>query len=120
MLRMEFFQPYTGRDYSLREFRKDLRGFMEIAAIQNKPAVLYLEDHVLLQHRSILETVNSLLASGEVPGLFGSEEMERLFPNAEEVRQEFYGKSLYEAFLERVRRNLKVTLAMDWENKEFA
>lgn len=46
--------------------------------------------------------------------------MERLFPNAEEVRQEFYGKSLYEAFLERVRRNLKVTLAMDWENKEFA
>jgi len=37
----------------------------------------------------------------------------------EEVKQEFYGKSLYEGFLERVKRNLKIVLAMDWENKEF-
>jgi dynein heavy chain 2 len=63
--------------------------------------------------------VNSLLASGEVAGLFAQEEMERIFPNPEEVRQEFYGKTLYEGFLERVKRNMKIVLSMDWENKEF-
>jgi len=33
MLRLEKVQPATTRDYSLREFKKDLKVFMEIAAV---------------------------------------------------------------------------------------
>lgn len=117
MLHLDFATPFTARDYSLREFKKDLRNYMEIAAMQNKPIILFLEDHVL--HPSILETVNSLLASGEIPGLFAQDEIERMFPNPEEVKNEYYGKTLYEAFLERVRKNLKIILSMDWQNPDF-
>lgn len=60
--------------------------------------------------------MNSLIASGEVPGLFGYEEIDRMIQNAEEMRHEFYGKSLYEAFHERARRNMKIVLSMDNSN----
>lgn len=67
----------------------------------------------------MLETVNSIIASGELPGLFAHEEIERLFPNSEDIRNEYYGRSLYEAFIERCRKNLKIVLSMDNSNKDF-
>jgi dynein heavy chain 2, cytosolic len=41
------------------------------------PACLYLEDHHLADD-AVLESVNSLLASGEVPGLYTHEELDPL------------------------------------------
>lgn len=78
-----------------------------------------MEDHVLLQSPPILETVNSLIASGEIPGLFTHDEVDRLFPNPEEVRNEYYGRTLYEAFIERCKKNIKIILSMDTTNREF-
>jgi dynein heavy chain 2 len=120
MLNQEMLVPYTSRDYGLREFKKDLKGYLEQAGAQNKQCVLFMEDHVLLQNPAILETVNSLIASGQISGLFMQDEVERLFQNPEEVRREYYGKTLYEAFFERCRKNLKVVLSMDYTNKDFA
>ncbi|CAD8135851.1 unnamed protein product [Paramecium octaurelia] len=116
MLNLEILQPYTCRDYGIREFKRDLKSYMETA--QTKNCLLILEDHVLLQ-QGILETVNSLVSSGEIPGLFGYDEIDRLIQNPEEVKREFYGKTLYEAFHERVKRNMKIALVMDNTNHEF-
>lgn len=120
MLNQDLLIPYTCRDYGIREFKKDLKIYMELAGAQNKPCVLYLEDHILLQSSAIIEIVNSLIASGEVAGLFGHDEVERLFQHPEEIRNEYYGKTLYEAFLERCKKNMKVVLSMDHTNKDFA
>ena len=60
-----------------------------------------------------------MVACGEVPGLFAHDEIERMFPNAEEIRNEYYGKTLYEAFIERCRKNLKIILSMDNSNRDF-
>lgn len=46
MLNLEVLMPYTCRDYGIREFKRDLKSYMEIA--QSKNCLLILEDHVLL------------------------------------------------------------------------
>lgn len=31
LLHLDFLQPYTGRDYGTREFKRDLKSYMELA-----------------------------------------------------------------------------------------
>ncbi|KAL4440929.1 hypothetical protein ABPG74_009342 [Tetrahymena malaccensis] len=119
MLRMEIVSPSTSRDYSTREFKKELKVFLEKAAAQNKQVILYIEDHHLVKSE-FLELLNSLISSGEIPGLFTQDEVDHSFQNADEVRRENYGRSLYDIFCMRVRQNLRVVLSMDHSEETFA
>lgn len=93
---------------------------MEIAAIQNKPLVVLIEDHNLCKP-DFLELLNSLISSGEIPGLYSQEEVDHAFAqNAEEVRREYYGKSMYEIFCARVKQNLRIVLSMNPSKENFA
>ncbi|EGR28544.1 hypothetical protein IMG5_173090 [Ichthyophthirius multifiliis] len=118
MLRMEIVSPSTSRDYSTREFQKELKVFLEKAGIQNKNIILFIEDHHLVKSE-FLEILNSLISSGEIPGLFTQDEVEHSFQNADEIRREFYGKSLYEIFTLKVKQNLRIVLSMDHSREQF-
>ncbi|EGR34655.1 hypothetical protein IMG5_004580 [Ichthyophthirius multifiliis] len=119
ILRMEINSPCTMRDYSVRDFKKELKIILEKAAVQNKQMVLFIEDHHV-QKSEFLEIINSLISCGEIPGLFSQEEIEHSFSNnIEDIRREYYGKSLYEIFCLRVKQNLRVVLNMDFTSKEF-
>lgn len=119
LLNLEPLSPFLTKDYSIRDFRKELKGFLEIAGVQNKPCLLFLEDHHLVQ-TEFLELINSLISSGEIPGLFTQEEVDHLVSNnAEELRQEAYGKSLYEGFCLRVQNNLHIVLSLDNTHEKF-
>lgn len=74
--------------------------------------VLFIEDHNLIKGEFI-ELINSLISSGEIPGLYSPDEVERIFPNPEDIRRDYYGKTLYEAFCIRTKKNLRVVLNMD-------
>jgi dynein heavy chain 2, cytosolic len=78
MLRMQIVSPSTSRDYGMREFKKELKGFLEIVAVQNKHTLLYLEDHHLVRSE-FLEVLNSLISCGEIPGLFTQDEVDHAF-----------------------------------------
>lgn len=93
ILRLEIVSLPLTRDYSVREFRKDLRGILEALVTENKKQVLLLEDHHF-SRPEFIEMINSLICSGEVPGLFSPEEFERL-PCADDLKKEYYGMSLY-------------------------
>ena len=67
MLRYELVTPSITKDYSVREFKKELKVFIEKATAQNKQIVLLIEDYQLIQNE-FLELMNSLISSGEVPG----------------------------------------------------
>jgi len=67
---------------------------------------LFLEDHQLTQP-AILELVNSLLASGEVPGLFSGAELEKELQALEAVQADdplATALSAYQFFVQRVRK----------------
>ena len=119
MLRLEFLSPAVTKDYSLRDFKKEMKHFLELAGAQNKSCLLYIEDHHLM-HPEFLELINSLISSGEIPGLYSQEEIEHLLAgNTEEIRQEFVGRSLYECFSGRIQRNLRIVLSLDCQNERF-
>ena len=75
MHQMEVFTPHITRTYGLKQFKSDLKSMMQQAGVEGRDVVLLLEDHQIVDP-AFLELVNSLLSSGEVPGLFTPEELE--------------------------------------------
>jgi dynein heavy chain 2 len=65
MHHMEFFSPKMTLSYDERAFRIDLTRILMEVGVENKETLLFIEDHQLVTP-AILETVNSLLSSGEV------------------------------------------------------
>lgn len=113
MLNLQFFSPNITREYSDKEFRKDLKTILQIAGVEGKGAVLFLEDYQLVKPE-FLQLLNSLLGSGEVPGLYLSEEIEPLLASlADQMRQDGKYKTLYDYFCSLVRKNLRIVLSLD-------
>lgn len=56
------------------EFREDLKGLYRLAGGANKPTV-FLFDETQIVMETFVEDVNNILTSGEVPNLFGKDEI---------------------------------------------
>lgn len=120
MLNMTLISTNITREYTEKEFRRDLKTVLQTAGIEGTATVLFLEDHQLLES-TFLQLLNSLLSSGEVPGLYKPEEVEPLLASlGDEMKQEGGYRSLYEFFAARVRRNLRVVLSMDPRHPHYS
>lgn len=119
MRKMRFMTPTCVSQ--LKAFHADLKQAIESAGVGGTPTVLYVEDHHLFAS-DVLETINSLLCSGEVPGLYKHEELAPLLESLREAMQDESAevRSPYEFFLRRVQKNLHVCVSMDPTHKEFA
>ncbi|KAG1666392.1 hypothetical protein FOA52_006501 [Chlamydomonas sp. UWO 241] len=103
------------RNYGLPEFREDLRKMYRLCGIDGKRvAFVFTDNHIV--HESFVEDINSLLNSGEITGLFPQDERDRLMadfrPYATSSGIEETRGALWRAFVERVRDNLHLVLAM--------
>ena len=109
---------------SLKAFFAELKGALYSAGVAGEDTVLYLEDHQLGSggDDSVLEAVNSLLSSGEVPGLYSHEEQEQLLAPLRPLMSEsgFSFRSPWDFFTHRVRARLHVCLALDPTHPSFA
>ncbi|KPP72256.1 cytoplasmic dynein 2 heavy chain 1-like [Scleropages formosus] len=113
------FTPKIVRGYGLKHFKGDLKTVMQQAGIEGQQVVLVLEDYQLLEP-SFLEMVNSLLSSGEVPGLYSTEELEPLLsPLKDQASQDGFTGPLFNYFAYRIQQNLHVVLIMDCTNPTF-
>ena len=117
---IEVVSPAAVRGYSLKSFRAEMKSFIPRAGVQGTPLCLLLEDHQL-RDDSIIECVNSLLAAGDIPGLFELQELEPLLaPLKEEMGQcGFRYRTLFDFFTARVRSLLHVALLMNPSNPTF-
>jgi uncharacterized protein with von Willebrand factor type A (vWA) domain len=71
-----------------------LRRILEIAGVQNKKVMMFMEEQQIVES-SFLEDINSLLSSNEITGLFSPEEIDLLLKDqSDEIRNEFYGSSI--------------------------
>lgn len=125
MLHYTLFTPSLTRFYNATNFRNNLKMILVKAAVEGQHYVIYMEDHHLEYDDSILETINSLLAAGEVPGLYTQEEIEPQITSLKEKMLEesssgstFY-RSVYDFFVARVRQYVHVVLAMDPRHPNF-
>ena len=111
ILKFEIVSLNMTRDFTQREFKKELKVIIENVVNENKKQILLLEDHNFGKPEFI-EMINSLIISGEIPGLFTLDEIDRM-PASEDLKRDAIGKSLQEVFCERVSRNLKIVLSLD-------
>ena len=92
---------------------------MQVAGVEGREMVFLLEDHQILES-AYLEMINSLLSSGEVPGLFSPEELEPLLsPLRDLMSEEGYRGTMLGYFSQRVKANLHVVLIMDSKSEDF-
>ncbi|KIZ07655.1 Dynein heavy chain 6, axonemal [Monoraphidium neglectum] len=105
------FQIELTRGYGQAEFREDLKK----AGVEGKPVVFLLPDSKIVSE-GFLEDVNNMLNSGEVPGMFGADEKDAI---VSDVRDWVAARGLnagregcWTAFIDRVRDNLHIVLAM--------
>ncbi|XP_047126593.1 cytoplasmic dynein 2 heavy chain 1 isoform X1 [Hydra vulgaris] len=119
MHQINVFTPKVGRGYSTKNFKSDLKAVMQSAGISGEQVVLLIEDYQLVEP-NFLELINSLLCSGDVPGLYTSEELDPLLvPLREQASQEGYRGPIYGYFAQRVLCNLHVVLIMDCSSSNF-
>ena len=117
---MQIFSPNVGRGYGAKHFMNDLKLAVTAAGVQGAECALYLEDYQLAEP-AFLEIVNSLLSSGEVPGMFAPPELDALLgPLKEEFSAAgFAYKNCYAFFVSRVQKNLHVILSLDPTHPDF-
>ena len=64
--------------------------------------------------------LNSLLSSGEIPGLYTPEELEPLLAQLQdEMRNQYQCRTLFEFFVSRVKKNLSVVISLDNKHPNF-
>ncbi|XP_028975291.2 cytoplasmic dynein 2 heavy chain 1 isoform X3 [Esox lucius] len=113
------YTPKISRGYGVKHFNNDLKAVMQLAGLEGRQVVLLLEDYQFV-HPSFLEMVNSLLSSGEVPGLYSPEELEPLLSSLKDAAsQDGFTGPLFNYFAYRIQQNLHIVLIMDCTNSNF-
>ena len=105
-------RKYTGAD-----FDEDLRTVLRRSGCRNEKIAFILDEGNLLES-SFLERMNTLLANGEVPGLFEGDEFTTLMTQCKEGSQKEglmldSGEELYKWFTNQVIKNLHVVFTMN-------
>ncbi|XP_028817493.1 cytoplasmic dynein 2 heavy chain 1 isoform X3 [Denticeps clupeoides] len=113
------FSPKISRGYGLKQFKSDIKTVMQLAGIEGQQVVFLLEDYQFV-HPSFLEMVNSLLSSGEVPGLYSPEELEPLLSSLkDQASQDGFTGPVFNYFANRIQQNVHTVLIMDCTNTNF-
>ncbi|KAJ2998719.1 Dynein heavy chain 7, axonemal [Globomyces sp. JEL0801] len=113
----EIFQIEISKQYSKTEWREDLKKLLLMTGRDNLKTVFLFPD-TKIKEESFIEDVNGLLNSGDVPNLFAADEkqqiIEKLSPQALEEGKAGDGSNLtiYNYFIERVKKNLHIVLCM--------
>uniref|UniRef100_A0A8C3PRY4 Dynein axonemal heavy chain 9 n=1 Tax=Calidris pygmaea TaxID=425635 RepID=A0A8C3PRY4_9CHAR len=110
---LEVFQVTLRKGYGIPDLKVDLANQYLKAGLKNVGIVFLLTDAQVADEQ-FLVLVNDFLASGEIPDLFPDDEVENIINS---VRNEVKAQGLVDSretcwkfFIERVRRQLKVTL----------
>jgi len=101
----------SGND-SHKDYMKEL---LQCAGVTGTQLCLILTD-TQAANESLLEDINGLLNSGEIPNLFTTEEVDKIIndlrPTVTEQKRDESRTAIYDFFLERVRNNLHISLCM--------
>jgi dynein heavy chain 1 len=120
---LEVFELKVSKKYGLEDFDKDLRNIL-IRAGTSREKVCFLADGNDVSNSAFLERMNSLLASGEIPGLFEGEDYQKLLATArraisgagENAESE---EEVYSWFVQQVKWNLHVVFMLNSTGGSF-
>lgn len=114
---LSIFQIKVHNRYTAANFDEDLRQVLRRAGCRNEK-ICFILDESNVMDSSFLERMNTLLANGEVPGLFEGDELSALMTQCREGSQREgqvikEPEELYRWFTHQVMRNLHVVFTMN-------
>ncbi|XP_042545793.1 dynein axonemal heavy chain 3 [Dipodomys spectabilis] len=113
----ELYQIEITKNYMGNDWREDLKKIMLQAGVASKSTVFLFADNQI-KDESFVEDINMLLNTGDVPNIFPADEkadiVEKMQTAArtEGEKIEVTPLSMYNFFIERVKKNLHIVLAM--------
>nr|XP_061802869.1 dynein axonemal heavy chain 12-like [Nerophis lumbriciformis] len=122
--KMKLFQPEISKNYSMIEWRDDLKKLLKDAGVKGQKIVFLLTD-AQIKDETFLEDINSFLNTGEVPNLFATDEkqdiIESICPIAQAKNKslELSPLSLFAYFLARCKENLHIVVAFSPIGESF-
>lgn len=117
MTGLSIFQIKVHNKYSASDFDEDLRHVLRRTGCRDEKICFILDESNVLDS-SFLERMNTLLANGEVPGLFEGDEFSTLMTQCKEGSQRDghmldSNEELYKWFTQQVMKNLHVVFTMN-------
>ncbi|XP_036135820.1 dynein heavy chain 3, axonemal [Molossus molossus] len=113
----ELYQIEITKNYSNSDWREDLKKIMLQVGVATKSTVFLFADNQI-KDESFIEDINMLLNTGDVPSIFPADEkadiVEKMQAAARAAGEkvEVTPLSMYNFFIERVKKNLHIVLAM--------
>ena len=115
MAEYECFQVEIAKGYGQAQWREDLRTCLLKAGLDNKQVVFLFNDTQIV-FESMLEDVNNILNSGDVPNLYGPEEMDQIINtcriDCQKKRIPPTKLNIFGQYIQRVRNNMHVVICM--------
>ncbi|XP_047365165.1 dynein axonemal heavy chain 3-like isoform X3 [Vespa velutina] len=112
------YQVEMSRTYGNTEWREDLKQLLLRIGCDGKPTVFLFGDNQI-KDETFVEDINILLNTGDVPNLYGTEEMAEILEKMMSVARGMGGRKiettpmmLYNLFIERIKKNLHIVLTM--------
>ncbi|KDO23984.1 hypothetical protein SPRG_10681 [Saprolegnia parasitica CBS 223.65] len=111
-------QIEIAKNYTMTEWREDMKYVLKTAGIGARPLVFLFSD-TQIKYEAFVEDINNMLNSGEIPNLFPYDERVGLCEGVRVHAKEKFGKvasdmtpaQLYAFFVQRVRQQLHIVLA---------
>jgi len=111
----KLYQIEIAKGYGMNEWRENVKECLLVAGVQNKPIVFLFNDTQII-NETMLEDINGVLNSGDVPNLYANEDLEAIATacKPECVRKKLAPTKLniFAQFLLRVKANIHVVLCM--------
>ncbi|SCU71914.1 Cytoplasmic dynein 2 heavy chain (DYNC2H1), putative [Trypanosoma equiperdum] len=110
------------RSFNMAEFRERLKGILMESGCKDNPSVFFLTDNQIVQEE-MLEDVNNLLNTGEVPGLMQNEDIDQIVeavrPLASAAGKKEARNAIFSHFVTLCRNNVHVVLALSPVGEPF-
>ncbi|KAM4697749.1 dynein axonemal heavy chain 3 [Rhinophrynus dorsalis] len=113
----ELFQIEITKNYTINEWRDDVKKVMLQAGVAGKNTVFLFCDNQI-KDEGFVEDINMLLNTGDVPNIFPAEERAEIVEKMQSIARtegrkiEATPMAMYNFFIERVKANLHIVLAM--------
>ncbi|KAK6187847.1 hypothetical protein SNE40_005782 [Patella caerulea] len=113
----DLFQIEITKNYSTNDWRDDLKRLLCKAGTEGKPTVFLFSDNQI-KDESFMEDISMILNTGDVPNIFPSDEKAEIIEKMQTVARNEGKKieatplAMYNYFIDRVKQNLHIVLAM--------